>query len=84
MLFLDQPSQVYFPRESEAVTVAADRVGDMAAAERLLRVAYDATRGDAGFQVIMTEHAVIEEEWFQASLVEDWHEGRALIPHEWL
>lgn len=84
MLFLDQPSQVYFPRESDVVTIAAERIGDMAAAERLLRVAYEATRGDAGFQVIMTEHAELDETWFQESLVEDWHEGRALIPAEWL
>lgn len=84
MLFLDQPSQVYFPRESDAITVAAERVGDMAAAERLLRVAFDATSEGSGFQVIMTEHAVIDEEWFQRSLVEDWHDGSALIPAEWL
>lgn len=84
MLFLDQPSQVYFPRESDTVTVAEERIGDMAAAERLLRVAYEATQGDAGFQVIMTEHAEIDEDWFRESLVEDWHEGRALIPAAWL
>jgi len=84
MLFLDQPSQVYFPRESDAVTVAAERVGDMAAAERLLRVAFDATERVAGFQVVMTEHAEIDEDWFRASLVEDWRDGRALIPDEWL
>lgn len=84
MLFLDQPSQVYFPRESDTVTVAEERIGDMAAAERLLRVAYEATQGNAGFQVIMTEHAKIDEDWFRESLVEDWHEGRALIPAAWL
>ena len=84
MLFLDQPSQVYFPRESDAVTIAVERIGDMAAAERLLRVAYEATQHDAGFQVIMTEHAEIDEGWFRDSLVEDWHEGRALIPIDWL
>lgn len=84
MLFLDQPSQVYFPRESDTVTIAEERIGDMAAAERLLRVSYEATQGGAGFQVIMTEHAEIDEDWFRESLVEDWHEGRALIPVDWL
>lgn len=84
MLFLDQPSQVYFPRESDAVTVAAERVGDMAAAERLLRVAFDAAEASGGFQVIMTEHAEIDEEWFRSSLVENWRDGRALIPEDWL
>ncbi len=84
MLFLDQPSQVYFPRETDAVTVAAERVGDMAAAERLLRIAFDATEDRAGFQVIMTEHAEIDEEWFAQSLVENWRDGRALIPEDWL
>lgn len=84
MLFLDQPSQVYFPRESDAITVAAERVGDMAAAERLLKVAFDATSRNANFQVIMTEHAEIDEDWFNQSLVEEWRDGRALIPAEWL
>lgn len=84
MLFLDQPSQVYFPSETDAVTVAAERVGDMAAAERMLRVAFDATREENGFQVIMTEHAEIDEDWFESSLVENWREGRALIPADWL
>lgn len=84
MLFFDQPSQVYFPRENDAVTVAAERVGDMAAAERLLRVPFDATAQGSGFQVIMTEHAEIDEDWFRLSLVENWRDGRALIPAEWL
>lgn len=84
MLFLDQPSQVYFPRDSDAVTVAVERVGDMAAAERLLRLAFDATQSDSGFQVVMTEHAEIDEEWFRSSIVEEWRDGRALIPADWL
>jgi len=84
MLFLDQPSQVYFPRESDTVTVAAERVGDMAAAERLLRVAFDAVDAGGGFQVIMTEHAEIDEDWFRDSLVENWRDGKALIPADWL
>jgi hypothetical protein len=84
MLFLDQPSQVYFPRESDAITVAAERIGDMAAAERLLKVAFDATVRNGNFQVIMTEHAEIDEYWFNESLVEEWRDGRALIPAEWL
>ena len=46
--------------------------------------AYDATQSDSGFQVIMTEHAEIDEDWFRASIVEEWRDGRALIPIDWL
>lgn len=35
-------------------------------------------------QVIVTEHADIEERWYQSAVIERWRHGQALIPSEWL
>jgi hypothetical protein len=36
-----------------------------------------------GFQVIITEHADIDEAWFQAGVVERWRGGLKLVPEDW-
>jgi hypothetical protein len=83
-IFLDQPSQVYFPTDADiAAAAAGERSGDMAAVARLIRLIFDAAR-DQGFQVVLTEHANFDDEWFRSAVIEDWHEGQALIPSTWL
>jgi hypothetical protein len=37
-----------------------------------------------GLQVIITEHADMTEDWYQAAIVERWTNGTALIPKDWL
>jgi hypothetical protein len=37
-----------------------------------------------GFQIIVTEHADLEEDWFQQSIVERWRGNAALLPGSWL
>ena len=85
-LFLDQPSQVYFPAErdvggSMAVLEDEDRLAVLRTFE-LIRDVVDAL--DGGFQVIVTEHADPTEDWFQAAVVERWRNGEALIPSDWV
>jgi hypothetical protein len=36
-----------------------------------------------GLQVVVTEHADIEDEWYQAAIVERWRGGAKLVPDEW-
>jgi hypothetical protein len=37
-----------------------------------------------GFQLIVTEHANLRDDWFQAALVEDpWAKPPALVPEDW-
>lgn len=84
-LFLDQPSQVYFPPEKD-VDGSMELIGenDRHAVSRMFRLVFDIVAGLApGFQVIMTEHADINEDWFQASVVERWRGGLALVPEDW-
>ena len=84
-LFLDQPSQVYFPPETDVdgslVSVSED---DRAAVSRMFQFVFDVVRLVAPeFQVIVTEHADINEGWFQDAVVERWREGRKLVPEDW-
>lgn len=86
-IFIDQPSQVYFPededwqrQENGTVTVGEDRLK----VARMYRLAHDLVDQLNGqFQIIITDHANINEPWFQDRVIERWREGRRLIPAEW-
>lgn len=84
-LFLDQPTQVYFPPErgdDEAIQLADD---DLAAVERMFRLIVTVVETLApGFQVIVTDHANIAAEWFRPFIVETWRGADALVPAAWL
>jgi hypothetical protein len=81
-LFLDQPSQVYFPTD-EAVEDLSDT--DWPAVTRLLSLIFEAAEHEEHpFQVILTEHADLGEDWYQDAIVERWRQGSALIPMEWV
>lgn len=84
-LFLDQPSQVYFPPEKDVKdgSLAVLKDEDREAVGRLFRLIFRIAR-EAGIQVILTEHADIAEPWFQDAVVERWRGGPKLIPAEWL
>jgi len=89
-LLIDQPTQVYFP--SETVYKAADGSvettetdADLEAVRRLFELLRRFTEIDApGFQIIVTEHATLRDDWFQAALVErPWTKPPALVPDDW-
>lgn len=84
-LFLDQPSQVYFPPEKDVdgsmATVGED---DRRAVSRMFRFVFDVVEKlSPGFQVVITEHADINEAWYQDAVVERWRGGAKLIPDDW-
>ena len=85
-LFLDQPSQVYFPAERDvggSMAILEDE--DRLAVIRIFELIRDVVKSlDGGFQVIVTEHADPTEDWYQAAVVERWRNGAALVPAEWL
>ena len=87
-LFLDQPSQVYFPPEKEigdwSGSVELMPEDDRAAVLRMFRFVFEAVADVApDLQVIMTEHADIDEPWYQAAVVERWRGGTKLVPEDW-
>lgn len=89
-LLIDQPTQVYFPSiESYEATGGSieqtEADADLQAVEKLFKLLYDFSTKDApGFQIIVTEHANLRNDWFQDSLVEDpWTKPPALVPDDW-
>lgn len=90
-LFLDQPSQVYFPSEiyknmqgkKEEISKQDDRYAVNRLFELLIEVC-ESLYPD--LQIIVTEHANLDTAKFQEALVEEPWSGegkRALIPEDW-
>lgn len=89
-LLIDQPTQVYFPSETvyEATGGSIEKTeedADLEAVRRLFEVLRRFGDEDApGFQIIVTEHANLRDDWFQAALVEQpWTKPPALVPDDW-
>lgn len=89
-LMIDQPTQVYFPseqiyREADGSIRKTEEDADLAAVRRLFAWLRKFTEELApGFQIIVTEHANLRDDWFQAALVEDpWSRPPALVPDNW-
>ncbi|WP_417218741.1 DUF3732 domain-containing protein [Arthrobacter sp.] len=89
-LLIDQPTQVYFPSEEEykATDGTIERTAanaDMEAVRRLFALFLNyASEENPGFQLIITEHANLHEDWFQQALVEHpWSKPPALVPEDW-
>ncbi|MEV0132268.1 DUF3732 domain-containing protein [Dactylosporangium sp. NPDC050688] len=84
-LILDQPSQVYFPPDvkPDEETLEDD---DRQSLGRILRLVLDLVEDFAPqIQVMMMDHADLEEEWFQKSVVHRWRNSdEALIPRDWI
>lgn len=84
-LFLDQPSQVYFPADRDVDgSIAMVPEDDRIALNRMLKLVVDVVGELApGFQVVITEHADISEDWYSRAVVERWRGGRKLVPADW-
>jgi prefoldin subunit 5 len=84
-LFLDQPSQVYFPPEKDAEgSMALISENDRLAVSRMFKFLFDVVAAlSPGLQVIMTEHADLNEDWYQRAVVERWRHGSKLVPDDW-
>ncbi|MEN6325625.1 MAG: DUF3732 domain-containing protein [Syntrophomonas sp.] len=77
-LFLDQPSQVYFPPETNDTNVDSQEIRNIYAFifERVKEL-------QPNLQVIIVDHADINEKYFQDSVVEKWWDGTKLVPIDW-
>ena len=84
-VFFDQPSQVYFPPErADEISVMELPENDLSAVKRMIKFVFDVVEDLAPeFQVIITEHADIDEDWFQNAVVERWRSGTKLVPDDW-
>lgn len=87
-LFLDQPSQVYSitEKESEEIREAIDSMpeDDRKAMLNLFKLVFNAVKEVApGLQVIITEHAEINEDCYQEATIERWRGDLKLVPGDW-
>jgi hypothetical protein len=84
-LFIDQPSQVYFPEDQDWMQSSGDTPGeDRQAVSRMYQLALNLIEQLApSLQIIITDHANINEDWFQDCIIERWREGQKLVPSEW-
>ena len=88
-LFLDQPSQVYFPSDRYKKLEGKSseiRDVDRVAVERLFNFIFTVVQElSPDLQIIVTEHANIDTPQYQSALIEaPWLDGRALIPRDWM
>ncbi len=89
-LLIDQPTQVYFPsqqvyKDADGSVQKTEADADLNAVRRLFELLLKFTQKDVpGFQLIVTEHANLRDQWFQAALVEQpWTKPPALVPEDW-
>lgn len=84
-LFLDQPSQVYFPPERDIDgSLSSVNDEDRESLKRMFELIFDEVKKlSPGFQVVITEHADLAEPWYQASIAERWRGSGKLIPDDW-
>jgi hypothetical protein len=84
-LMIDQPAQYYFPSDIRMDSdVDALKDEEREAVNRMFRFVFDTVEGMKGkFQVIITEHADLRDEWYQHAVVLRWRGDHKLIPLEW-
>lgn len=89
-LMLDQPTQVYFPSEptysADGSIEKTERDSDLEKVRVLFKCLHEfVTVLCPEFQIIVTEHANLRDDWFQAAIVEQpWTKPPALIPEDWI
>jgi Protein of unknown function (DUF3732). len=77
-IFMDQPSQVYFPSELDQKNTDWNMVNS------LYDFIYERTSELGGkLQVIIVDHADQKNKSFQNSIIEDWWNENNLVPEDW-
>ncbi|MGI0118267.1 DUF3732 domain-containing protein [Zooshikella sp. RANM57] len=86
-IFLDQPSQVYFPAENSITgsLLEIEKDEDREALKQIFKWIFQIVKSlEPRLQVIITDHADIEEYWFQQAVRDNkWRGDYALIPKSW-
>ncbi|WLQ43938.1 DUF3732 domain-containing protein [Streptomyces laculatispora] len=82
ILFLDQPSQVWFPPATHDGDDHTDK--DSRAAQELFRLIHEVVKDLAPeLQVIVCDHVDFPTPWFQEAVVHRWHHSEKLVPAHW-
>lgn len=84
ILIFDQPSQAHYPAERDqqgSLDPLDDK--DRHAVQALFELMHRACQEIEGLQLIVLDHAHLADEWFEASIVEEWRRGQFLVPPAW-
>ncbi|WP_083717286.1 DUF3732 domain-containing protein [Mailhella massiliensis] len=78
-LFIDQPSQVYFPSETDELRT------DWKEVDKMYQFIFDRVQELKGeLQVIIVDHAALDNETFREKTIESWlSNDNSLIPNDW-
>lgn len=77
-LFIDQPSQVYFPSDLDAQNTDKEEVNN------LYQFIFNRTKElNDNLQVIIVDHANLVNSDFQDAIIEKWWDVKKLIPENW-
>ena len=85
-LVLDQPTQAYFPPDENVLDRSVDDLKDedREAVEKMFKLVFSVVQKlKKQFQVIITDHADLDDKKFQSSITQRWRNGVALIPEDW-
>ena len=84
-LILDQPTQAYYPPDRvEGGLDQVEKETDRRAVSALFRLMHRAcSEIHEPFQLIVLDHAHLDDEWFEQAIVEEWRGGNALVPNHW-
>lgn len=88
-LFIDQPTQVYYPEDindNETNDLLVLEESDRYKVQNLFRFIFKVINSLApNLQIIITDHAnILENNEFQEYIVEIWRDGNALVPSSWV
>ena len=84
-LILDQPTQAYYPPDRvEGGLDQIEKDADRLAVQALFRLMHSACQDiERPFQLIILDHAHLSDDWFEASIIEEWRGNNALVPPTW-
>ncbi|MGB7327620.1 MAG: DUF3732 domain-containing protein [Rubripirellula sp.] len=85
-LFLDQPTQAYFPPDESVTDRSVDDLidEDRVAVNEMFRLIFDVVEElSPNLQIIITDHADLPDSWFQDAVIERWRGGQFLVPDVW-
>ncbi|MDQ4144989.1 MAG: DUF3732 domain-containing protein [Actinomycetota bacterium] len=85
MIMIDQPTQAFYPPDVDEMSLEDIDDADRQAVTRMFRLLHEvAERLAPDLQIIVMDHANLDEDWFQRSIVEEWRRGAKLVPEQWL
>ena len=85
ILILDQPSQAHYPPEADRNgSIDGLQDADRRAVHGLFKFMHVASQKiGEHFQLIVLDHAHLDDEWFEECIVEEWRDDKTLVPDDW-